>query len=162
VLAVVSLLALAGCGTVMNGGSQTLEIRSPTPGAEVTVKSFKGRDTYQGPPGRVKLAREDSYTVTVSAPGHRERKVQIAKSMSGWMFGNLILIVPILWGVGVAVDASSGGLWTLGDDLDVPLLPVATPPAPAQPAPAGVPPALGVAPQAEPSAPPPPAPEAGQ
>jgi hypothetical protein len=156
VLAVVSLVALSGCGTIIKGGSQDIIIRSPAPDAEVTVKSFKGRDVYQGPPGTVKLAREDSYTVTVTAPGYRERKVTITKSISGWMFGNLIWVLPIFWGIGVAVDASSGGLWTLGDsEIDVPLTRQPAAPA-APPRPPAVPPEG--APQVEPSALPPPAP----
>lgn len=133
-LVVVSLVALTGCGTIIKGGKQDIEIRSPAPDAEVLVKSFKGRDVYQGPPGKMSLAREDSYTVTVTAPGYRERKVTITKSMSGWAFGNLIWIIPILWGVGIAVDASSGALWTLGDsEIDVPLVRAPAPP-PAAPA----------------------------
>lgn len=133
-LVVASLLILPGCGTMINGSKQDIAIRSPMPDAEVTVKSFKGRDVYQGPPGLVSLAREDSYTVTVTAPGYRERKVTITKSMSGWTFGNLVWILPILWGVGIAVDASSGGLWTLGDsELDIPLVVAPIAPAPAPP-----------------------------
>lgn len=134
---IVAVLANTGCGTIIKGGKQDIEIRSPAPDAEVTVKSFKGRDVYQGPPGRVSLAREDSYTVTVTAPGYRDRKVTITKSMSGWMFGNVVWILPIFWGIGVAVDAASGGLWTLGDsEVDVPLVR-----APAAPAPSPTPPA---------------------
>ena len=154
VAALTLALAVSGCGTIIKGGKQDIEIRTPAPDAEVTVKSFKGRDVYQGPPGRVQLAREDSYTVTVTAPGYRERKVTITKSMSGWVFGNLIWVIPILWGVGVAVDAASGGLWTLGDDeVDVPLV---RGPAPAT-APAKAPEKPWVIPAPVPTSPPQPA-----
>lgn len=128
--------ALAGCGTIVKGGKQDIDIRSPVPDAEVTVKSFKGRDVYQGPPGKVTLAREDQYTVTVRAPGYRERKVTISHSISGWMFANVVWVLPILWGVGIAVDAASGGLWTLGDsEVDVSLVREPTPPPAPAPAP---------------------------
>jgi hypothetical protein len=126
-------VALMGCGTIIKGGTQEVVIRTPAPDAEIVVKSFKGRDVYQGPPGIVKLAREDSYVVTVAAPGYRERKITITKSISGWMFANLIWVIPILWGVGIAVDAASGGLWTLGDsEVDVPLVRAPAPPTPAR------------------------------
>ncbi len=125
-------LTSTGCGTIMNGGKQTVDIRSNAYDAEVTVKSDKGPDAYQGPAGKVQLARGEQYTVTVKAAGFRERKVRITHSTSGWMFGNVVWILPIFWGIGVAVDAMSGGLWTLGDDeVNIPLSREAPAPAPA-------------------------------
>src|SRR5262245_54619962 len=107
-------LGLGGCATIVKGGRQDVTIQSPTPDAEVSIKSFKGREIFSGPlPAKVRLHREDQYTLTVTAPGHKEQKTTITKSMSGWAFGNLIWVLPILWGVGIAVDAASGALWTL-------------------------------------------------
>ncbi len=106
----------AGCATIVNGGRQPVAVQSSTPGAEMVVKSFKGPEVYSGPVGPLTLSRDDQYWVTVTAAGYKERKFTITKSMSGWAFGNLIMIIPILWGVGIAVDAFSGGLWTLAPD----------------------------------------------
>jgi hypothetical protein len=124
----VGAFALTGCGTIINGGHQEIAFASSTPGAEMSIQSFKGREVYNGPTGTVRLARDEQYTVTIRAAGFRDRKLTITKSMSGWMFGNLALVLPILWGVGVAVDAASGGLWSLdAGETQVTLQP-ATPP----------------------------------
>ena len=123
----------------MTAANRRSRFAPPAEDAEVTIKSFRGPEVYVGPPGKMKLARDDSYWVTVTAPGYRERKVTITKSVSGWMFGNLVWILPILWGVGIGVDAMSGGLWTLGDDeIDVALSRL--PPEPTLPAPPTTPP----------------------
>ncbi len=123
-MGVALILATTGCASIVNGGNQRVTIQSPVPDAEIHVKSFKGREVYSGPsPARLKVARDDQYTVEVMAPGYKPQKQVISKSMSGWTFGNLIWILPPLWGVGLAVDAMSGGLWTLDpDDLVIGLV----------------------------------------
>lgn len=136
VMLVVSCLATTGCATIVKGGRQNVTITSPTPNAEMSIRSFKGREVYSGPlPAKVRLQREDQYTVTITAPGHKEQKATITKSMSGWAFGNLIWIIPILWGVGIAVDAASGALWSLEpEDMAFRLVQIPPPPPPPQPA----------------------------
>lgn len=128
------VLGCVGCGTIVNGGHQDVSVHSPTPNAEMVVKSYKGREVYSGPTGKVSLSRDDQYTITVTAPGFKERKLTVTKSMSGWTFGNLVWILPILWGVGIAVDAASGGLWKLSpEETTVSLKPEPTPPPPVTP-----------------------------
>lgn len=100
----------------MHGGHQDIVIKSPTPNAEMVVKSYKGQEIYSGPVGSVSLQRDGQYTIVVTADGFKERKLTVSKSMTGWAFGNLIWILPIFWGVGIAVDAMSGGLWTLSPE----------------------------------------------
>lgn len=132
----VGVLSLAlvsmGCATIIKGGRQDVTVSSSTPNAEVSIKSFNGNEVYNGPPSKVRLQREYGYTVVVTARGFKERKMTITKSLSGWAFGNLIWVIPILWGVGIAVDAASGALWSLDpDEIRVDLLPADPPPPPA-------------------------------
>lgn len=139
-------MATTGCASIVNGGNQKIEVASPVPDAEIVVKSFKGREVYAGPsPASLKVSRDDQYTIEVTAPGYKSQKQVISKSMSGWVFGNLIWILPPLWGVGLAVDAMSGGLWTLDPDR----LTIGLVRAPAQvtPPPAIEPPVPGPAPE---------------
>lgn len=129
-----ALLANSGCATIIKGGRQDVTVTSSTPGAEVSIKSFNGNEVYNGPPSTVRLQREYGYTVIVRAKGFKERKTTITKSLSGWAFGNLIWIIPILWGVGIAIDAASGALWSLDpDDLKINLLPADPEPKPPPP-----------------------------
>lgn len=103
-----------GCATIVKGGRTTVTVTSPTPDAEIVVKSFKGPEVFRGPsPAVVTVHKEDQYAVEVSAPGYRLQRQVISKSISGWAFGNLIFILPPLWAVGIAVDAASGALWSL-------------------------------------------------
>lgn len=135
------LLALAlgtgGCATIVKGGRAELVVNSPTPDAEVSIKAFSGPEVYAGPaPAKVKVSKSDQYTVIVSAPGYKTQRQVVSKSVSGWMFGNLIWVIPILWGVGIAVDAMSGALWSLDpDEMTIRLVPApaAAPPAPLPP-----------------------------
>jgi hypothetical protein len=135
-----AILALAllssGCATIVKGGRTDLEIASPTPGAEAVVKSFKGREVYAGPlPAKVRVQKSEQYVIIVTAKGFREQKLSVTQSLQGWTFGNLVLVIPVLWGVGVAVDAMSGALWTLDPEtLSVRLVPEPAP-APAAPVP---------------------------
>lgn len=127
----------AGCATIVKGGKTTLEVHSPTPNAEITIKSFSGPEVYSGPsPAKVVVAKDQQYTVEVKADGYKPRKQAVTKSVSGWMFGNVIWVIPILWGVGIAVDAMSGALWTLDPETQTLALakaPPTPPPAPAPP-----------------------------
>lgn len=128
-VAIALVVALTGCGTIIKGGRQDVVVTSATRDTEVIILSPKG-EAYRGPPGKVTLARENAYTVKASAPGHKQRTVSISRSISGWMFGNVIWVLPIFWGVGIALDAASGGLWSLApDDLDVTMVPDLSPPA---------------------------------
>lgn len=121
------ILATTGCGSIVNGGMQKLDVRSPTPNADIHIKSFKGDEIYSGPsPAKVEVSRKDQYTIEVSAPGYRPMRQVVWQNMSGWTIGNLIWILPIFWGVGIAVDAMTGGVWTLSPDspdLNLRLLP---------------------------------------
>jgi len=114
----------SGCATIVKGGRTDLVVESPTPGAEVSIKAFSGPEVYAGPsPARVKVNKSDQYTVTVTAPGHKPQKQVVSKSISGWMFGNVVWIIPILWGVGIAIDAASGALWSLDpEDITIRLV----------------------------------------
>lgn len=132
-------VASSGCATIVKGGKTTLEVQSPTPNAEVSIKSFSGPEVYNGPaPAKVVVAKDQQYTVEVKADGYKPRKQVVTKSISGWMFGNVVWILPPLWAVGIAVDAMSGALWTLEPETQTLALvksPENPPPPPPPPSP---------------------------
>lgn len=151
-LAAVCLVALLnnGCATIVKGGHTYLTVTSPTPDAEVHIRSTKHGDVYEGPaPAKVEVSKKDEYLVTVTAPGHKDRKVSVTHGFQGWTVGNIILIIPVFWAVGIAVDAMSGAINTLDPtDLEIALVKAAQPaptPAPSQPATEPVPPPIAPA-----------------
>lgn len=144
-IAGVGVLALcASCATIMKGSSTDVTITSPTPGAEVSIRSKRNSadEVYSGPaPAKTEVRKGEEYTVIVSAPGYKPRTFTLEKGFQGWTVGNLIWILPIFWGVGVAVDAMDGAMWTLSPEhIDAPLVAApAPPPTPAPPPASAVP-----------------------
>src|SRR4051812_12932277 len=98
-----------GCATIMKGGSTTVVVTSPTPNAEVTVRSLAGPEVYSGPlPASIVVNKRNEYLVTVSSRGFGSRRQQLSHGFQGWTVANLLWVIPIFWGIGVAVDAMSG------------------------------------------------------
>jgi hypothetical protein len=70
-----------------------------------------------------KLARGDNHVVRLELPGYQPFETTFTKSVSGWVWGN------ILFGglIGLAVDAISGGLYYLTPEQLQATLLLATP-----------------------------------
>jgi hypothetical protein len=109
------LVLLTGCGTVFNGSSQDINFVTPH-GATVTIRDTKGPEVYKGPGQVVSLSRQHDYSVVVTKPGYQETKRALTQHLSGWVFGNIGWIIPVVIAVPCAVDFLSGGAWTLGPD----------------------------------------------
>jgi hypothetical protein len=143
-------LPLAGCASIFSGSSKDVEVRAP-PDALVEVVKAKapGMPVYRGPPGKVHLDTGYSYQVTVKRSGRDDLILPLDRSLDGATFLNILWVIPILWGVGVAVDMATGAFWTIPGHLDTrwpelpPVLCPPPPPAPPMPPP---PPALPPAP----------------
>ncbi|WP_295877212.1 PEGA domain-containing protein [uncultured Akkermansia sp.] len=101
----ISLFLLSSCGTIMHGGTQKIGISSTPIGADVTVDGKPEGKT----PVIVKMDRNSNHTILVAKKGYQPASATLTNSISGWVWGN-ILFGSLL---GLAVDAISGGLYTL-------------------------------------------------
>ncbi len=102
------LVPLAGCGTIMNGSTQDVNIASTPRGAVILVNGMQNAQT----PAVVALDRKSSQTIELDLDGYEPYVMQFRRSTSGWVWGN------ILFGglIGLAVDASTGGMYKLSPE----------------------------------------------
>ena len=102
-LAVIALVA--GCASIMHGTQQDIGISSSPTGASVTVDN----QLFGNTPAIVKLSRKDNHILKLTLAGHQPFEATITRSVSGWVWGN------VLFGglIGLAVDAITGGLYKL-------------------------------------------------
>ena len=98
-------LLLAGCGTIMHGSTQAVGIGSTPTGATVTVDNASLGKT----PVIATLSRKDQHIVKIELDGYLPFESTITRSVSGWVWGNIVFGGLI----GLAVDAISGGLYKL-------------------------------------------------
>ena len=89
----------------MHGSKQDVGISSNPSGATVTINNVQHGKT----PVIAKLARDENHTVKIEQKGYQTYDAVLTKSVSGWVWGN------ILFGglIGLAVDAISGGIYYL-------------------------------------------------
>ncbi|HYR79521.1 MAG TPA: PEGA domain-containing protein [Candidatus Dormibacteraeota bacterium] len=103
-LAVIALFA-AGCGTIVNGTTESVVISSEPQGAMITVDNLPRGMT----PNTVDLSRKAIHTVQLQKPGYVSYQATINQSSSNWIWGD-VLLGGIL---GFLVDAGSGGMYDL-------------------------------------------------
>jgi PEGA domain-containing protein len=103
-LAGIALFA-AGCGTVVNGTTESVVISSEPEGAMITVDNQPRGPT----PNTVELSRKAIHTVQLQKPGYVPYQATINQSSSNWIWGD-VLFGGIL---GFLVDAASGGMYDL-------------------------------------------------
>ena len=92
----------------MHGTSQDVGISSTPTSASVTLDNATNGQT----PFVAKLSRKDSHIIHITADGYQPADLTLTRSVSGWVWGNL------LFGglIGLAVDAITGGLYKLTPD----------------------------------------------
>ncbi len=103
-------LALLGtsCATIVNGSLQSIEISSNPTGAEIWVDhQLVGKS-----PTIVEMKRKDNHFVQIRLEGYQPYELTIKRDVSGWVAGNLAFGGFI----GLAVDAITGGIYTLKPD----------------------------------------------
>ena len=105
---VMSALALTACASIMHGTSQDIGISSSPTGAKVTVDNQAGANT----PYVAKLSRKDNHIVKLSMDGYAPAELTLTRSVSGWVWGNIVFGGLI----GLGVDAITGGLYNLTPD----------------------------------------------
>ncbi len=109
VAAIASTLGMTGglsaCATIIHSGHQDVGIQSLPTGATVSIDNADKGKT----PIVAKLSRKDTHIVRVEMPGYRPFEATITRKVSGWVWGNLVFGGL----VGLAVDAISGGMYSL-------------------------------------------------
>ena len=108
VIAGVAAVATVGCATIMHGTSQNIGISSSPTGATVTVDNKPLGNT----PLFADLKRGEGHVVTIEMAGYEKSQLTLTKSVSGWVWGNIVFGGLI----GLAVDAISGGLYNLSPE----------------------------------------------
>ncbi len=110
-LIVLPLLVLAtGCATVLQGKHDQIGIASQPTGAEVIVDN----QVYGKTPVTVELKRKDKHNITINVEGYEPYEFTITRKTNGFVFGN-VLFGPFGL-IGLAVDAITGGMYSLKPD----------------------------------------------
>ena len=102
-------LAVAGCGTIMHGGGQGIGISSAPTGATVAIDGQSMGTT----PVNLELSRKERHIVRLELSGYEPYELAMTRSVSGWVWGNIIFGGII----GLAVDALTGGLYKISPEL---------------------------------------------
>jgi len=135
----ISLLAVSGCATVVNGRTEPLGLSSNPAGAEVSIDNGELKVIT---PTSVELKRDQNHSFVFHKDGYQDTSATVTSGTSGWVWGNL-LAGGIIGGV---VDFATGAAYKFSDDtLTVNMTPlpqvasapkpVPTPSAPAAPGP---------------------------
>lgn len=101
-------LALAGCGTIINGSTQQITIQSAPSGASVAVNGVRNAET----PAILSLSRKTGHALEIELDGYEPFQMNIERGTSGWVWGNIVFGGLI----GLVVDASTGGMYKLTPD----------------------------------------------
>ncbi|MBU4305276.1 MAG: PEGA domain-containing protein [Candidatus Omnitrophica bacterium] len=96
---------LAGCATIMQGTTQEIGISSTPTGATVKINNQEKGKT----PIILDLKRKDNHIVTIEMPGYMPYEATFTKSVSGWVWGNIVFGGLI----GLVVDFAAGGIYKL-------------------------------------------------
>ena len=96
------------CASIMHGTTQSVGVSSVPSGATVSVNG----QNFGTTPAFAKLSRKDQHVVSISMPGYQTQDLTLTKSVSGWVWGNIVFGGFI----GLAVDAMSGGLYKLSPE----------------------------------------------
>ena len=104
-LLLVAIATLAGCCSIIHGTRQDVGISSAPTGASVKVDNAPSGNT----PLVAKLTRKDNHIVHVELAGYQPVDMTLTRSVSGWVWGNIVFGGLI----GLAVDAIDGGMYSL-------------------------------------------------
>ena len=101
-LSLTASLRFSGCASLFEGTHQSVPITTDPPRATVSI----GGETYVTP-ADASLARGRDYQVVANKPGFQQATSSIHSSISGFVFLDLIFIIP--W----AVDLADGAAYKL-------------------------------------------------
>lgn len=111
--------------TITRGRSQEIAVRTNPPGATVAIRPAATALTSpvsmtlpRKPASTVNVSHgeqtEAAYLVTASMPGYKDAFVPIVSRASSQTYlRNLIWVHPLVWGLGLAADFSTGAAYDL-------------------------------------------------
>lgn len=108
ILTMLTFFSVTSCATVMHGTRQSIGISSNPGNASIWVDRVYVGNT----PLIVDMTRKDNHYVVIDLEGYQPYEAVFTRRLSGWVFGNIIFGGVI----GLAVDAISGGIYTLTPD----------------------------------------------
>lgn len=100
-----STMLLTGCGTIAHGDQEQFSFNSKPSNATLRVDGHDSGST----PAMLNLSRKDNHYIEIGLAGYKPQTVYLKKSVSGWLFGD-ILLSPI---IAIGVDAIDGALYKL-------------------------------------------------
>ena len=100
-----SIFILPSCASIMLGTTQDIGISSSPSRAKVTINGVPKGLT----PVSINLKRKKKHMISLELSGYEPYEMVLTKSVSGWVWGNIIFVGII----GLVVDAASGGLYVL-------------------------------------------------
>jgi hypothetical protein len=98
-------LFMISCGTIMQGTTQEVGISSNPSDARVTINGVSKGNT----PMILDLKRKDTHMIKIELEGFETYETSLTRKTSGWVWGNIVFGGII----GLAVDASAGGMYKL-------------------------------------------------
>ena len=98
-------LATWGCASIMQGSKQKVPIASTPSGAAVWIDQQDRGST----PLVAELSRKRPHVMRVVLEGYEPFEMTFTRKTSGWVWGNILLGGLI----GLAIDASTGGMYKL-------------------------------------------------
>jgi hypothetical protein len=110
VVASLSLTLLVGCGAIMHGGRQTIDIQSTPSGAKIETNPISMVYTT---PSTLNLERKNSYLLTFTSPGYNPATIAINNSIG---VGTIIMDVVFGGIIGVVIDAVTGDWFGLSPE----------------------------------------------
>ena len=96
-------VSLTGCCSIIHGTRQDVGISSAPTGAMVKIDNVSSGNT----PVVAKLTRKDNHFVRVELSGYQPFDMTLTRSVSGWVWGNIVFGGLI----GLAVDAIDGAFY---------------------------------------------------
>jgi hypothetical protein len=102
-----SVFLLAGCGAILHGSRQNLDVQSSPSGAHVETSPATGAYTT---PTTLNLERKNSYVLTFTSPGYNPATFNIQHNIGT---GTVIADVLLTGLVGVLVDGLTGSWYGL-------------------------------------------------
>src|SRR4051812_34563337 len=106
----VSAVVLTGCGAILHGPRQNIDVQSSPSGAKVETSPPSGTYTT---PSTISLERKHSYVLTFTAPGYSPATFNIHNGLG---IGTVIADVLLTGLVGVVVDGLTGSWYGLSPE----------------------------------------------
>jgi hypothetical protein len=107
---VVSAVLLTGCGALLHGPRQNIDVQSSPSGAKVETLPASGTYTT---PSTISLERKNNYVLTFTAPGYSPATFNIHNGIGT---GTVIADVLLTGLVGVVVDGLTGSWYGLSPE----------------------------------------------